>query len=228
MKRVAILTLMVMSCAVGGTSMPIAHIENVAHQPVQVSVQDFSPVPAEAVGMLLREDGACSMVAVEPTIALTAAHCVLLEDHVTPYAGVYVGYAFGKHGEVTLVDNFDVVWYDMDTDIAIVHAKTGRFYDMAKIHQELPVPEDPTWVVGYGCDSDWPHLKAVRSYRPGYFVEVDEAMGGYIFYGHACHGDSGGGIFSANGELIAITSGASEHYIVAPLASMALPGLLLD
>lgn len=215
--------------ALAGCLQAPADIVKVPEGTMAIQVKEDAPVPVEAVGLLLKDDeSACSMVAVEPEVAMTAAHCVLGETDKKPFSGVMVGLAFDKHGKTSLVSDMEFIWADAETDIALIHVKNGRFYDTVQISMDIPKEHDQVWIVGYGCDSDWPHMNAYRSFRPGWYQGYDSDLKDDIFYAHACHGDSGGALLDMHGQLVGITSAGNEHYTAAARPSDALPGLLQE
>lgn len=170
-----------------------------AGSPLPPEFQNVPKLPVESVLYYLQNIGTgyrkCSAVAIEPGLALTAGHCV--KD---PSPGT------ATPGQVNT--------YSMET-WAVLSAKTHPSMDLASIGvsgnpdrlpvaevaTELPEPGSVVYLLGYGCPSYDPNLPMVRqAVWPGRITLEGE----FVVLGPVCPGDSGGGLFNAEGELLGI------------------------
>lgn len=150
--------------------------------------QAASPVHA------MRWDGtfACSVVMLDPDVAATAAHCVN-PDRVMTVDGV----------QVTQQDKHP------DWDIALIKLASPLDTVTAKPPQKAIEPTEAAWVEGYGCRASG-GTEPEFARRRLVFLGMHPTLG-LIFQGLACGGDSGGGVFNAQGELIGITVARSTQ-----------------
>lgn len=158
---------------------------------------------------------------------VTAAHVIYDED------GVFESdVAIRSSGKDYPITENDVVFHDEAADLAVVKVPT-LMQDVAivpaKIAESAPLSGESVIAVGYPRtnDDDAELSKSItdgntaRLYSPGVFRET-VLLNGRNYYdvsNRIYPGDSGGGLFNADGELVAIndqvTSGS--HYLVSGL-----------
>lgn len=144
----------------------------------------------------------CSLVAIEPGTALTAAHCVrdLQAANVQTYTR--------RHWDVAAWEAHP------NRDIAVLHVAGPNGMPVADVAQDLPEIGDLVYLVGYGCPSYDPKLPMVR---PGTWTgQIDFVDSEWAVLGPVCPGDSGGGLFNEDGELLGIitSKGPGIAYVV--------------
>ncbi len=176
-----------------------------------------SPAGIPAVMQVFVLDGVlCSAVVVGPAEAITARHCVV--DSYTHEPRLPV--ALVGFDDTRYVDPAEVL-VSHDRDLALVHIKldgTQALFDTyASVAEAGPALGGNVWVAGFGCSG----FKSL-GIRPARLVGASDAKhDDYI--GRACPGDSGGGVFNDDGELVGISSavgtgsGNAGHVYAAPL-----------
>lgn len=129
------------------------------------------------------------------TQILTAAHCILDDDDKP------VKYTFIKYGE--RVHRVEVIRLKREADVALLQV-TDPIEQLlsATIAISTPLPGDPLWIVGSGAGVEDILSHGTMS-KPNVVsrwsdVKVD-IIDGSIFYGN-----SGGGVFNQNMELIGV------------------------
>lgn len=154
---------------------------------------------------LVSTDWRCSAVAVTKDMALTAGHC----SHQVNSDPTALGTDLA-------VDE----WTSGATDIGAVYIKSNEPLAFAPIFPSLPHTWERVWLAGYGCDSyEGEHL----SVRRGTYLGRD-SHGYLVVAGEACHGDSGGGMFTEDGLLVGIIVSVNTDEHDTPVTSvMATP-----
>ncbi len=163
------------------------------------------PVPAGAerpapdrspVRLLLHDHGRCSAVAMSPTVALTAGHCLNPPLRVD-----------GREVSGTLIAD----------DLARLAGHFAPPY--ARLAGRLT---DDVLLEGYGCDAApvWLGEQPRREVRPGLLVPASGPLGlELVIAGRVCPGDSGGAVWADRGNLLGIiTATASEPQYARRLA----------
>lgn len=148
----------------------------------------FTPTPPAELPALQLRDAAgvfrCSAVAIAPRVALTAWHCAH-ESNIS-VASIHVTQFAQVAG--------DVAEAQLEHDIPGPYANVG------------PVPGvgQYAWIAGYGCDPNHEHVRErpLRVVWRGIGLTSEYA-------GRACPGDSGAGVWDAQGHLIGIVSARS-------------------
>ena len=132
----------------------------------------------------------CTAVLIGPPTVVTAHHCIASTTSVST---------------ALLTREFDGTESTIETsnqvgtrDLEIVHLKTSMAPPYAKLAKHAQVGET-VYAAGYGC-ADHAFLQERA------MVEVDDSDRSWDSFaqGVACHGDSGGGIWDAAGDLINI------------------------
>lgn len=144
------------------------------------------------VRLLWNELGRCSAVAMSPTVALTAGHCL--------------------RGTLR-VDGREVQGRQIGDDLARLEGRFDPPY--ARL---AGASTDSVLLEGFGCDPRvvWYFLLPERAVRHGFLVPADGPPGLEIMVaGRACPGDSGGALWADGGNLIgiltAVAADASLH-----------------
>lgn len=168
---------------------------------VPAPVSEPDPDPAvRALGAVLRltypDGGLCSAVAVLPTVALTAGHCIdqaLLDGAVVTAPngqrrGVLLGLADAPTHEGDDAADIAVLVLDAPVDVL---AMVGP----------LPEPGALTTTAGYGCPP-----QGTLGARPAVFgrFRPDFGPAAFSFAGVVCGGDSGGAHFDGEGRLLGV------------------------
>ena len=143
------------------------------------------PAWTDSVVLMLTNEARCSAVLITPRTALTARHCTE-----TALRGVLVR---GTH-EYAIES---VVQY-ADRDVSVLSLAEDIPGAYAHEAQNLPRAGDRAIVVGFGCD--YP-ARGVRS-----LTSLGRSSAGLTFAGRVCGGDSGGGVFNEDGDLVGITT----------------------
>jgi S1-C subfamily serine protease len=138
----------------------------------------------------------CSGVAAGRGVVLTAGHCV--EGYAAEDLAVSA-----DDGELIPVEGYAL---QTPYDAAVV-LLSAPLLPPPWVERVGPDPEfsELLYVVGYGCSGQTKReMRPIRFRAPG-------PRGELIAEGEACHGDSGGGVFNAAGELLGITYGITQH-----------------
>lgn len=162
--------------------------------PLPVPTMPPAPATSAASYRFLGDDlRLCSAVAVGPREALTAAHCTG-----DGKAGV-----LSRDRVVVVVLAVEVV---PEADLAVLALAPGMqdFKAWARIRAEAPKAGERAMVNGVGCSKgERFDARPVTHQRRGRDLEgvlLDE------WAGHACRGDSGGGVFDQGGQLLGVNS----------------------
>lgn len=151
-----------------------------------VPVPDRLPDPAPILAVYEYTNGSqkCSAVALDQTTYVTAGHC----------AGGPGPWFLVQGGVDYVISQPSAA---AETDIALGRALES-LPGSALVAPGLPAPAEPVILSGFGCPTQL---------RPGVWIGAgpglipDPAVAGV-----ACPGDSGGGLFNARGELVAVIS----------------------
>lgn len=153
-----------------------------------------APAPVwDSVYKLHLEDGSrCSAVAIGPIRYLTAGHCA---------------------GRVAVLESRAGEKYEAGTPKAAPEADVALgsaarpLPAWAQIGVDMPRTGSRLTLNGYGCDPR-------GLVRASMWVSQTPVMfGRYTVVGPVCHGDSGGGVFNEQGELVAVISGVGAGAI---------------
>ena len=186
--RTALRYLALLLAILAGCAAPLQHHFplNQPARPAEVSEAAWDSTYVFTDGRFL-----CGAVLVAPDVALTARHCV---------EGPSLGLLVHPGGAVRAVTAAVVA---VDADVAFLQVAPA-----AKQHAQVgtaPAPGARGHVLGYGC-SHGMQLEArpvtyVGRFKPG---RPDELLLD-MWQGTACRGDSGGGVFDADGKLVGIS-----------------------
>ena len=170
----------------------------------------------------------CSGTFVADNIVLTAAHCLFDNTGQAVKRIVYQA-PDGREHDGKLYPSKDFDWSGsmvdrITSDLGMVHFDTRLAPKIAKIAQKIPLKGDAITLVGYGVTdlltetgdgnknfghNDVQLVKENIVYVAGYAQDrIRDVPKGVESISGA--GDSGGGIFNANGELVAVISAGSK------------------
>lgn len=142
-------------------------------------------------------DSTCTAVLISPTRVLTAAHCI-------PAAQPFVTVWSDTRQAGSVVASFRRFTRD-DHDQALVQLSTPLVPPYAPLSYDL---SRTAWIAGYGCRFTQSGAKVLetRSLR----LQRDAS-----YSGRACRGDSGAGIWTADGRLQGIAHHAGSGSVFA-------------
>lgn len=152
------------------------------------------PTDTPVVPLLTDAGRQCSAVLVGDHHALTAAHC--MRDATKAILLTNLG-PVPVAGMSQPIPELDAMVLETTSTIPPPYA-----------HLALEVPQlgALAHLQGYGCERASPAVPRFYTTTLVFRGTEPKPPHDYIFSGVACHGDSGGGIFNEDGELIAITS----------------------
>lgn len=150
---------------------------------------DSAPAPKYAHHIELSsvaDDVLCSSTAVGPHTLLTAAHCI-----------VGTGKIRIDGEDAKIVQTL----YDEQDHVLIVEDGV-TFADTKQIEQSVPVAGEKVYIWG------WPGEAQAPVYRQGVFEKTEDDPDGMLFVWQlpVFNGDSGSGMISDNGKVIAVVS----------------------
>lgn len=173
-------------------------------------VPDEEPTPefAKAVHPLVNEVAGyrCSSVQVAPEVALTARHCLPMNEGEL-FQGAKPVLAYEGH------EILDLAWLVTAPDPG-PYAKLGT----------RPVAGELISIVGYGCDRPPMGHTRRRDVRAGAYLGAGPNPGAASdlwFTGVVCGGDSGGGLFNQYGDLVGVLWGSVQEPVPGGAASPA-------
>ncbi len=165
----------------------------------------------------------CSSTALEPHTLTTARHCVL-----AAIEGGSPGFVVMPDGSMNEVVN---AWVSPTNDAALLTVKDALPMVMPAA-RELPAVGDILWIAGYGCDSHAGGTDFIFELRVSPLTYLGRDIhGAEVYHGTVCHGDSGGAVFNAKGQLVAIVVAGGENsegvssFVLAEPLSTVLDGL---
>ncbi len=195
--------------------------------PVRQSADLIKHMGGSTVALVINENGYthvyCSGVWISETHILTAGHCMAGlarhikgkdEGEVDP-VGVKVHYIIEREvtdvgEEPTAIHLAKVEKWNEDKDLALVKAfgKTIPYHNHAELVKEMPALGESVFIVGHPKGLYWSYINGVvSSYRSelsfgplsnyGPFVQISAPV---------WFGNSGGGAFDGNGDLVGIAS----------------------
>lgn len=196
--RPAVLALFLSACA--GT-LPVQ--EDLAQTPVQGgALYEWTATRASGEGWFR-----CSAVQLEPALLATAGHCT---EQIWSEARLATAGSFVR---------VESSWTSPGSDAGLIRTSEPLPGTPARLSVDLPKEDDLGWISGYGCDPSR--------------LRVDEAWflgltgpGVLVYEAHACPGDSGGGLYSATGALVALTVRANGLIVFGTPIAELLPGLV--
>jgi len=223
-KRSLISIILLLLLTLGCTKTTSIKIESQAPQE-----QIIKDIRSSTVALVLRSDDEihayCTAVWVDKNVLLTANHCVegvlesWHEDHEEeplPKAKTFHFY-YVTEDEVTEVSKEPTATHlasfikaDKKHDLALLKAE-GKLippHTVAKLANESPLVGEHVFVMGHPRGLYWSHTECVVSaYRNDVPTEELELHGPFVqLSGPVFFGNSGGGAFNRNGELIGIAS----------------------
>jgi hypothetical protein len=148
----------------------------------------LEPMPIGAVLKFVSASATCSAVAVAPYEALTAAHCI--HKGATMTLRDILGHLHRVHTATEHPTE--------DVALLTVLSGSGPFAELAVVSNSIPTRGELAFVAGYGCFGKLDIRPVVfGGYTDATFTDIEVT-------GDICHGDSGGPMFNAKGELIAV------------------------
>lgn len=146
-------------------------------------------VPESVVGLHI-PGGRCSAVVISPSLYVTAGHC----------AGDPATLSIGSR-----MLSSDPPVSALSPDIAVGHSSED-LPTPARIAPDVPKPGEAVLIAGFGC------LRAGGA-RAGFWLSPGpDPDGDWMVAAPVCPGDSGAGVFNAQGELVAIVSKAGAAW----------------
>lgn len=168
----------------------------------------------------------CTGVWVGPKTILTAHHCVqAVADHIakkteglegggpidvmgTPIHFIQENEVMGLGEEPSALHLGGVVYDDEDHDLALIRAlgKAVPEHDIAEVASQSPAIGEKIHIVGHQKGLYWTYMEGtVAAYRDE--LSLDSPMGPWMqLEAPVYFGNSGGGAFNSDGELIGISS----------------------
>lgn len=168
----------------------------VAVPPVPWAADPSAPGPEiakQATILYGNMDVLCSAAVIGPNFVATARHCVTA-------IGDEPAITLGPDGEPRSVLSAEMSPF---FDVALLEVD-APFKVWATVTDHPPAPGLTAWVAGYGCDGG--RLLGIREVQ---YMHREAQLDPTLllldeWHGHACHGDSGGGVFDRNGVLVGI------------------------
>lgn len=144
----------------------------------------------------------CTGVWIDAKYILTAAHCTEDEDE---FEYIVAKQAGGVRSEPAVTYSAKLVKVNSDRDLALLQALEGpEYHAVAKLAVEMPQVGDPIFVIGHPLGMYWTYaVGTVGAYYSG-VVGIDSTGPFIQILAPITHGNSGGGVFDANGNLVGI------------------------
>lgn len=208
--RIGVLSFLVGGCCVSMSDGPSqGTIDVESERPLQKKV--FVNRLMQSTIAIMSEDTVvrlpiCSGVWISKDLILTAAHCVESENERLVFTySTMEGYSTGDYGKATLVG------IDEKIDLALLLAPGSADHPITSISSELLAPGDEVNIVGHPVGYDWTyslgHISAIRKNQSGPIGKIEKII---QISAPMWMGNSGGGAFDSDGNLLGICSWISK------------------
>jgi S1-C subfamily serine protease len=146
----------------------------------------------------------CGAVWIAKNVLITAAHCV--EDQIT------VKYSTFDDYNNDVVRTATIIGVDQVNDLALLHTQTHADHPVAILSSKLVTTGDEAHIVGHPVGYAWSYshgyIATVRTNIKGPSGKIDKIL---QISAPVWMGNSGGGAFDTNGNLIGICSWVSKN-----------------
>jgi S1-C subfamily serine protease len=154
----------------------------------------------------------CTGVWISDTEILTANHCIAHDDEEEDAVGDKVHYTIISEtleiGEEPAAIHLGYVKaQDLLHDLALIKAVVAPSHDSADLASEMPALGEHVYVVGHPKGLYWTYVEAAISAYRVHMPWADGPNGPFVqVNGTVWYGNSGGGVFDSNGNLVGIAS----------------------